>query len=159
MSPTVPAWLAFSRRVGRVTGMFRTATRPYTAAARSIAAQRTAAEETARRLAERSKRELRYLTVIMVHCTGNELLLRVVRIPDSMPAAAYGRYLVIPRSGVTFRFTDERVPAKAWYLSEEGSFDVQCQCHPRPVTLTPEQVRGVSALPAGIRRTGPVLES
>lgn len=47
MSPNVPGWLAFSRRVGRVVGMFRTttpavsariaeATRPYTQALRLI---------------------------------------------------------------------------------------------------------------------------
>lgn len=94
MSPDAPGWAAFSRHIARVTGMFRTAIRPYTEAARSIAVQRTAAEETAKALAERPKRELRELTVVTVRCPGNELLLRVVRIPeDRQPIRADGESL------------------------------------------------------------------
>lgn len=164
MSPNVPGWLAFSRRVGRVTGMFRTggaastvravdrATRPFTEGMRSLAAQRTTAEETAKALAERSKRELRELTVITVRCPGNSLLLRVVRIPDHLPGAAYDGHLVIPSSATMWRLGDgQQITARAWFLAEhDETLGVRCRCHPE-VALTLGQLLGESLPPPGIR--------
>lgn len=161
MSPGVPGW---SRCFGRVTGIFgspafsalRAATATASMAARSLAERRAAAEETVEALAGLPKRTLRALTM-EVRCVGNELLLRVVRIPPHLPGARYDRYLVIPTSAVTFRGASdtERITAPAWFLAEHGSesSEVRCRCHPE-VTLTVEHLRGESPLPPEIRIRG-----
>lgn len=120
---------------------------------RSFAARLIAAEDTATALAGFPKPMLRALTVITVRCPSNELLLRVVGIPDQLPGAPYADYLVIPASGTTFRTADERVPmGRAWFLNDDSdSIELQCRCHPRPVTLTPQQLCGESSPPVGIR--------
>lgn len=166
-SPDLPEWL--SRRVGWVTGIFRTAgtapavmaqaTRPFTEVVRSLGERVTAAEETAKALTTMPKRMRHGLTVITMHCLGDELLLKVFLIPTHLPGAAYDTHLVVPTSAVTYQHEDERVTARAWFLGEDaGTFGVRCRCHPE-VRLTADQVRGVSAPPLGIRRKGRVLKS
>lgn len=162
MSPT-SGWLGgFSRRAGRLTGMIRTsgaastvaavdnAIRPFTEGMRSLAAQRTAAEETAKALVALPKRTLRQLTTTEVRCPGNELLLRVVRIPAHLPGAAYDTHLVIPSSATTYKYDDQRITVSAWFLAEQNeTWSVRCSC--REVRLTREQLRGESPPPSGIR--------
>jgi hypothetical protein len=132
--------------------------RPFTQSLRLIARQRTDAEQTAAALAALPKHTQRELTVVTVRCAGNELVLRVLRIPKHLPGIRYDRHLVIPTSAITYRYGDQRVTVRAGFLAELDSFDVQCRCHPRPVTLTPAHLRGETSPPAGTRIQG-VLQS
>ncbi|MGH8574002.1 MAG: hypothetical protein ACREX8_15725 [Gammaproteobacteria bacterium] len=118
---------------------------------RLLGEQQAAAEETEQALAALPKQTLRQLTVTTVRCPAGSLLLRVVRIPDHLPGARYDRHLVIPTSAVTYGGFGERITAPAWFLADQDALDVQCRCHPRPTTLTPQQLRGESSPPPGIR--------
>jgi len=119
---------------------------------RPIVEQARAAEETEKALAALPKRTQRELTTITVRCPRNSLLLRVMRIPDHLPGAAYDTHLVIPKAGVaTYRdFPNGR--QRPWFLAEHGlPYRLRCRCHREPVTLTPAQLRGESPRPHGIR--------
>lgn len=170
MIPGLSAWPAeLSRSMARVSAMFRPifesiqpvnvaissvaeSSRSMTEAMRAMGKERAAAEETEKALAALPKHTLRKLTTTEVRCPGNELLVRVVRIPDHLPGAAYDTHLVLPKSGVTYQFPDMRhVPAKqAWFRADENTFDVRCRCHPG-LTLTMDQLRGESPRPPEIR--------
>jgi hypothetical protein len=118
---------------------------------RSFAERISAVRETEEALMGLPKCLLRRLTVKTVRCPRNELLVRVVRIPRALPGARYDRYLVIPASATTYQSGDQRITESAWLLSERESCDVQCRCHPRPVKLTREQLRGESRRPRSSR--------
>lgn len=119
----------------------------------------TAAAETEKALTGLPKRTQRELTVITVRCPGGSLLLRVMWIPDHLPGARYAGHLVLPTSAATYEGETEhpggQVETRAWFLNHhEDPFNLRCRCHPG-VILTPQQLRGESPPPPGIR----VLES
>lgn len=121
----------------------------------SVRQMLTAAEETEKALTGLPKRTQGQLTVITVRCPANSLLLRVMRIPDHLPGSRYARHLVLPTSAATYETeTDhpgEQMDTRAWFLDHhDDPFYLRCRCHPG-VILTPEQLRGESPPPLGIR--------
>ena len=97
------------------------------------------------------ERTLKGLTEITVRCRDGKLLLRVVRIPAYLPAAAYDTHLVIPTSATTYQYDNQRITAFAWFLAQhDETSGMRCRCHPE-MTLTREQLRGESPPPPGVR--------
>jgi len=120
---------------------------------RSVAERISAVRETEKALIDLPRSSLRRLAMITMRCSGkdNHLLVRVVRIPRYLPGARYDRYLVMPSASATYAYGDQRITEPAWFLSDLKSFDVQCRCHHRPVTLTRDHLRGESPPPSGVR--------
>ncbi|PZS15340.1 MAG: hypothetical protein DLM60_17520 [Pseudonocardiales bacterium] len=159
---TIPAGPlnAMQAAAARVTGTFRAtgassalaavskAIRPFTEVGQRFAA----AEETAKGFAALPKSTQRALTVVTVRCPGNELMLRVVRIPDHLPGARYDKYLIIPKGGVVTYRDDPDGQQRPWFLADHDlSYRLRCRCHREPVTLSPRQLHGESPPPPGIR--------
>lgn len=114
--------------------------RATTEAIRAFGEKRAAAEETAKALAALPTWRRKRLTVITRRCPKGKQLLQVVRIPDHLPGARYDRHLVIPTSATTYKYGDQRITARAWFLVDhDETSGVRCRCHPE-VTFTREQL-------------------